>query len=145
MFPIFGLPVTLQLWNGAFAVEKRQNGGRLTKNACVSHSPFNKADFCGKGTGHFRSSVEQIWKSIWNEHKIVAWSGVTYLLTARNARWHEGQQRRSSTPVCSGPASEWYPRCGLGSSPLPLPFIARCSSFCLSYACLLVASVGLCG
>lgn len=26
-------------------------GGR-----CVSHSPFNRADFCGEGTGHFRSS-----------------------------------------------------------------------------------------
>ena len=43
---------------------------------CVSHSPFNVADFCGEGTGHFKSSGEQIWKLIWNEHKIMAWSMV---------------------------------------------------------------------
>ena len=43
----------------------------------------------------------------------------TYFLTAHYACWHEGQQRKSSTPVCSGPASRWYPRCGLGSSSHP--------------------------
>ena len=32
----------------------------------MSHSPVNGADYCGEGTGHFRSSGEQIWKSIWN-------------------------------------------------------------------------------
>ena len=31
------------------------------------------------------------------------------LRPARYGRWHEGQQRRSSFPVCSGPASGWYP------------------------------------
>ena len=55
----------------------------------------------------------------------------TYLVTARYARCKEVQQQRSSTPICFGPASRWYPRCGLGSSSLPLQFIARCSSVCL--------------
>jgi len=48
MFPIVGLPVTLQLWNGAFAVEKGQNGGRLTQCACptlLSMRPI----FAGRG------------------------------------------------------------------------------------------------
>ena len=43
--------------------------------------------------------------------------------------------------TCSGPACRWYPRCGLGSSSLPLPFIVRCF---LSYVWLLVSSIGLC-
>ena len=30
------------------------------RRLCVSHSPFNGADFCGKGTGHLRSSGEHI-------------------------------------------------------------------------------------
>ena len=32
--------------------------GTLRK-LCISHSLFNGADFCGEGTGHFRSSGEQ--------------------------------------------------------------------------------------
>ena len=28
----------------------------------MSHSSCNEADFCGEGSGHFRSSGEQIWK-----------------------------------------------------------------------------------
>lgn len=31
----------------------------------VSHSPFSEADFWEQGTGHLRSSVQQIWKLIW--------------------------------------------------------------------------------
>ena len=42
-------------------------------------SPFNGADFCGERTGHFRSSGEHIWKSIWNEHKIITWSIWPYI------------------------------------------------------------------
>ena len=30
---------------------------------------FNGADYCGEGTGHFRSSGAQKWKSNWNEQK----------------------------------------------------------------------------
>ena len=43
-----------------------------TKN--IPHSLFNRADFCVEGTGHFRSSGQQIQKSIRNEHKIISWS-----------------------------------------------------------------------
>ena len=44
---------------------------------CVSHPRFNEDDFCGEGTGHFRSSGEQTWNSIWNEHKLKLLRGVT--------------------------------------------------------------------
>ena len=40
----------------AFSVEKRQNGGRLTQRGLCVSLPFNWADFCGEGTGHFTSS-----------------------------------------------------------------------------------------
>ena len=30
--------------------------------------------FCGEGTNHFRSFSKLVWKSISNEHKIIAWS-----------------------------------------------------------------------
>ena len=33
------------------------------RRLCVSHFPFNGADFCGEGTGHFRSSGKTIWES----------------------------------------------------------------------------------
>ena len=49
------------------------------RRLCVSHSPFNAADFCGEGTGHFSSSGEHIWKSIWNEHEIITWSIWPYI------------------------------------------------------------------
>lgn len=39
------------------------------------------------------------------EAKLLNWQCTTYFFTARYAHWHEGQQRRSSPPVCSGPAS----------------------------------------
>ena len=48
--------------------DKMANG---TPGFCVSHQPTPLppfqllwADFCGEGTGHFRSSGEQLWKSI---------------------------------------------------------------------------------
>ena len=44
------------------------------RRLCMSHSPFNGAVFCGEGMGHFRSFSKLVWKSIWNEHKIIAWS-----------------------------------------------------------------------
>ena len=45
---------------------------------------------------------------------------------------------RAAAKVYSGPASGWYPwSCGLlGSSSLLLPFVVRCPSVCLYYACL---------
>ena len=36
-------------------------------------------DFYGEGTSHFSSSGEQIWNSIWNEHKIIARSYSPYI------------------------------------------------------------------
>ena len=38
---------------------------------CVYHSPFKGADFCEERTGNFRASGKQIWKSVWNEHKLL--------------------------------------------------------------------------
>jgi len=52
--------------------------GGTPKRLCVSHSSFNGADFRGEGTVHFRSFGEQTWQSIWNEHKIIAWSHWPY-------------------------------------------------------------------
>ena len=49
--------------------------GQNPRRLCVSYSHFNAANFCGDGTGHFRFSDEQTWKSIWNKHNITAWSG----------------------------------------------------------------------
>ena len=46
---------------------------------CVSHSPFKGSDFCEERTGNFRASGKQIWKSVWNEHKIIAWSYWPYI------------------------------------------------------------------
>ena len=56
-------------------VKQRQNGGRNFH----SYSPFNGAGFCGEGKDYFRSSGEHTWKSIWNEHKIIAWSYWPYI------------------------------------------------------------------
>ena len=35
--------------------------------------------FGGEGKGHFRWSGKLVWKSIWNEHKIIAWSHWPYV------------------------------------------------------------------
>ena len=59
----------------ASSVQKKdKTADRTPRRPCVSHSSSYGADFCGKGTGHFGSSGEQIWKLIWNGHKIIAWS-----------------------------------------------------------------------
>ena len=42
----------------------------------VSHPRFNGAAFCGKWTGRFRSSGGQIYKSVWDEHKLNLLRGV---------------------------------------------------------------------
>ena len=51
------------------------------RRLCKYHPSLNGADFCGEGMGHFRSSGGRIWKLIWNEHKIVAWSYGPYIYT----------------------------------------------------------------
>ena len=68
---IIGLPVAPQLWNGLSPSKKDKMVDGSTRGPCVFHSPVNRVDFCREGTGHFRSSGEQIWKSIWNEHRII--------------------------------------------------------------------------
>ena len=45
-----------------------------SRRRCVFKSPFSGADFCWEGTSHFSLSCEQIRKSTWNKHKIIAWS-----------------------------------------------------------------------
>ena len=49
--------------------------GSPTRRACPN-PPLMGPIFAG-GDGSYRSSGEQIWQSIWNEYKIIAWS---YLL-----------------------------------------------------------------
>ena len=71
-----GLPVRAtpnQEISSIYVQEDKMADG-TPRRLCVSHSPLNGADFCGEGTGHFRSSGELTRKSIWNEHKIIAWS-----------------------------------------------------------------------
>ena len=41
------------------------------RRLCESHSPFSGANFCGEGTGPFRSSGEQIWKSTRTNTKLL--------------------------------------------------------------------------
>ena len=61
-----------------------------------------------------------------------------------NAFRHAGQEQRITTPVCSRPASEWFPRYAVGSwTPLPLSD-SRCSWVVPTYVFLLVSNaVGL--
>ena len=63
----------LPIMECAFSVGKKKTKmeDSSPRRRCVSHSPFGGADFCGEGTGNFRSPGEPIWKSIWNENKFV--------------------------------------------------------------------------
>ena len=49
--------------------------GQNPRKLCMSHSHFNAANFCRDGTGHFRFSDKQTWKSIRNKHNITVRSG----------------------------------------------------------------------
>ena len=63
-------------------------GTEFLENCSCPSSPG--ADFCVEGTRHFRSSGEQTWKSIWNEHKIILWSYWPYIcaeLLSNSIRW----------------------------------------------------------
>ena len=55
----------------SFFGDKRQNVGGISQKALGVHFPINRADFSGKGTGHFKSSGEQIWKSIGTNTELV--------------------------------------------------------------------------
>ena len=58
-----------------FLLDQMADG--ISRNCLCPSSPG--ADFCVEGTCHFRSSEEQTWKSIWNEHKIILWSYWPYI------------------------------------------------------------------
>ena len=55
----------------SFYGDKRQNVGGISQKALGVHFPINSADFSGEGTGHFKSSGEQIWKSIGTNTELV--------------------------------------------------------------------------
>ena len=69
---IMGLPVAPN-YGTCFLRRKKKTkmADSSLRRRCVSHSPFSGADFCGEGTGNFRSPGEPIWKSIWNENKFI--------------------------------------------------------------------------
>ena len=65
---IIGLPVRAtsnQEMSRVYVQKKKDKmADRAARSLCMSHSRFNVADFCREGTGHFRSSGGQIWKSV---------------------------------------------------------------------------------
>ena len=54
-------------------------GGRDSQKAFRVPFLLQWTDFWREGAGYFMLSGEQIWKSIWNEHKIIAWSYWLYI------------------------------------------------------------------
>ena len=52
------------------------------RRLCISYSSFVGSNFCSKGTGHFRLSGKQIWKSIWTNTKLL--QGVIGPISAPN-------------------------------------------------------------
>ena len=86
-------------------VEKIQIGERNSQELLrvPSWPPCNGADFASRGrAGHFMSSCKQIWKSIRNEHKIIAWSYWPYVY----AEWLS----KYSLRMRSGGGGEMSPR-----------------------------------
>lgn len=73
---IIGLPVraTSNQEMSCLYVKKDKMADGAPRSLCLSHPCFNVADFCREGTGHFRYSRGQIWKSILNKYKLIAWS-----------------------------------------------------------------------
>ena len=77
----------------------------------------------------------------WLKH----YQSLTHSFMPMNAVKHVGQQQSITTPVCSRPVSEWFPRCAVGSwAPLAQSH-ARCSWVVPACVFLLVSNVGLCG
>ena len=108
-----GLTKTLSL----LEVGLRECGGRLSSAWCDTADQTSET-YCSLQTrtnehsqpnnGLIQKKKLVYWQQSF-EATILNWHCTTYLLTARCDRWHEGQQWRCSTPVCSGPASGWYP------------------------------------
>ena len=57
-----------------FTSQKDKMADGNPRRLCVSYSHFSEADFWGEGTGHFRSSVQQIWKLIWKSLNLLQFS-----------------------------------------------------------------------
>ena len=64
---IIGLPMRAMAnrkMEAALSVQQKDKMvDRTPRGLCMSHS-----NFCGEGVGHFRSSGEQMYESIWNKH-----------------------------------------------------------------------------
>ena len=71
-------------WAACEGYAQSKNGGHLDsaqqkdkmvdgtpRRLCISYSSFIGSNFCSKGTGHFRLSGKQIWKSIWTNTKLL--------------------------------------------------------------------------
>ena len=51
-------------YNGPFPSKKDKMLDSPPRRHCVSHSHFDRADFCGEGTVHFRSSSLEVNRSL---------------------------------------------------------------------------------
>ena len=78
---IIGMPVRAMPNQEAnsFYVKRDKMVDGTPRRLCMSHSPFDGANFCGEETDHSKSSGEQIWKLIWNKQKIIVWSHWPYI------------------------------------------------------------------
>ena len=77
---MFGLPWGQHPIKKPLGMSKKDKmADRTPRRLCVSHFPFNGANFDGEGMGHFRLSGKQAWKLIWNERKIIVWSYWPYI------------------------------------------------------------------
>ena len=94
----------------SFYVKKRQNSGWISQKVLCVPFPLQRGRLlrgeAGQRTGHFRSSGEQIWKSIWNEHKTIAWRYWPYIVTVWLSRysmrwwwWWCGSCRNNAFPL----------------------------------------------
>ena len=100
-----------QWWNGLSPSKKTKWRTAHPEGIPWPTAPFSGADFCGKGTDHFRSFGIQIWKSIWNDHTIIAWGYRPYV----HAEWSCIEKQYSMNLLaCAGAAetmtSQWSPR-----------------------------------
>ena len=53
------------------AQQKDKMVDRTPRRLCIFYSSFIGSNFCREGTGHFRLSGKQIWKSIWTNTKLL--------------------------------------------------------------------------
>ena len=72
---IFGLPVRAMANQKMEATLTLQHKEKMVdgtpRRLCISYSSFTGSNFCSKGTGDFRLSGKQIWKSIWTNTELL--------------------------------------------------------------------------